>query len=133
MTADQPRSDETPRQRSAVLHRADQAGIAALLLLALVALACYYLTHGGGRGGLIEIEHAAPRQARFLVDINEADWPELAQLPGVGETLARRIIKARAAHGPFRTRQQLLDVPGIGPTTLTRIEPFLGPLSAGAD
>ena len=69
----------------------------------------------------------------LLVDINQADWPELAQLPGVGKTLAQRIIRARTDQGPFRNRQQLLDVPGIGPSTLARIEPYLSPFPTGDD
>jgi competence protein ComEA len=135
MAADQPPPDQPPpdraeTRRGEVLHRADQAGVAALVLLALVALGCYYLAHGGCRGELIDIEHAAPRRAKFLVDINRANWPEFAQLPGVGETLAKRIVKARSEHGPFRDQRQLLDIPGIGPSTLARMEPYLMPLPA---
>ncbi|MBI2826885.1 MAG: helix-hairpin-helix domain-containing protein [Planctomycetia bacterium] len=68
------------------------------------------------------------RTARFEVDINEADWPELAQLPGVGETLARRIVESRQTDGPFADHEELRRIRGIGPRTLERIKPFLRPM-----
>ena len=66
--------------------------------------------------------------ARFQVDINAATWPELAQLPEVGETLARRIVEARDKGGRFADHQDLLRVNGIGPRTLERMTPFLLPM-----
>ncbi|OHB75262.1 MAG: hypothetical protein A2W31_06945 [Planctomycetes bacterium RBG_16_64_10] len=130
MTADGPTPVETGARRGVILRWADQAGVAALLLLALVALAWYWVTRGGWRGELIEIEQVGPLTAQFQVDINQADWPELAQLPGIGETLARRIAATRAEQGPFRDHRQLLAVPGIGPSTLAQIKPYLLPLPA---
>lgn len=56
---------------------------------------------------------AAARQ----VDVNTADGAELERLPGVGPTLAARIIAHRTQHGPFRDAEELLRVPGIGPKT----------------
>jgi len=115
-----------------ILRRADQAGVAVLLLLALLAMAGYWLAHGGWHGELIEIERAAPLEAPFRVDINRADWPEFAQLPEVGETLARRIVATRVQHGPFQDHHHLLKVHGIGPNTLVQIKPYLLPLPESA-
>ena len=71
-----------------VLCASDQAAVAGLVCLALVGMAVYWVVQGGWRGELIEIDRAAPLAARFQVDVNAADWPELAQVPGIGETLA---------------------------------------------
>ncbi|HHC08355.1 MAG TPA: ComEA family DNA-binding protein [Actinobacteria bacterium] len=57
------------------------------------------------------------------IDLNRADAAELEQLDGVGPVLARRIVEYRAAHGPFRTVEDLLDVPGIGEAKLAAIRP----------
>jgi competence protein ComEA len=103
----------------------DQAAVAGFTLLALVALAGYWLSHGGASGRLVEIDRAPRQSARFTVDINRADWPELAQIPGVGETLARRIVAAREEQGPFADHEDLRRVRGIGPRTLDRMKPFL--------
>lgn len=39
-------------------------------------------------------------------------------LPGIGEALAELIIKAR----PFATIEELLSIPGIGPSTVERLK-----------
>ena len=124
--------NKTPRRRE-LLRLTDQATVAALLLAALAAMAGYWLFHGGHRGRLIEIDRAEPLEAKFAVDINQADWPELAQLPGIGETLARRIVQSRAEDGPFVDHSDLVRVRGIGPRTLARVSPYLLPMpEAGA-
>ena len=105
--------------------------MASFVGLALLALAGYWTVRGRLAGRLIEIDDAAPLAARFEVDINEAEWPELAQLPDIGETLARRIVESRATSGPFRDHEDLRRVRGIGPRTLERIEPYLRPLPGG--
>lgn len=110
-----------------LLRRADQAAVAGLVVLALAGMAAYWYVQGGPRGQLIEIDRADPLVARFQVDINQADWPELAQLPAVGQVLARRIVDSRAAAGPFADHDDLLRVNGIGPLTLQRIKPYLLP------
>lgn len=116
-----------------LLRRADQAAIAGLALMAIVALGLYWLAQGGWQGRLIEIDRELPRTLRFLVDVNRADWPELAQLPGIGESLAKRIVASRREVGPFREPDDLLRVRGIGPKTLDRVRPYLVPLVDSAD
>src|SRR5690606_10910678 len=44
------------------------------------------------------------------VEVNTASAPLLARVAGLSETLARNIVAHRDQHGPFRSRQQLLDV-----------------------
>lgn len=55
------------------------------------------------------------------VNINTADASELAQLPGIGEVLARRIIDYRRIHGDFTALEQLTNVEGIGQGKLEAI------------
>ncbi len=73
------------------------------------------------------------RTAQFQVDVNSAGWPELSQLPGIGEALARRIVESREQQGPFADHQELRRVRGIGPRTLERISPFLRPMPQTAN
>jgi competence protein ComEA len=96
--------------------------------LALLALA--WLRHGGHRGGVIDVDRATPLVAKFQVDVNRADWPELIQLPGVGQTLAERVVAERDLNGRFRSVDDLARVPGIGPRTLERMKPYLLPISS---
>ena len=51
------------------------------------------------------------------VDLNTASQQELEALPGIGPTIARRIIEGR----PYRTVDDLLRVKGIGEKKLEEI------------
>lgn len=71
---------------------------------------------------------------RMGIDPNTAHWFELAQLPGIGESLARKIVGYREslrAAGPnsdrpiFESAEKLLPIAGIGPRMMARIRPFL--------
>jgi competence protein ComEA len=111
-----------------LLRRTDQAAVAALVAFALVGMGVYWFVQGGHRGELIEIDRAQPLTARYLVDINKAQWPEFAELPDLGETLARRIVESRERDGAFGDHDDLLRVRGIGPRTLERLKPYLLPM-----
>ena len=114
-----------------LLRRADQVTVAVLVLAGLGATVGWWVSQGGWRGRLIEVERAEPRTARFQVDVNQADWPELVQLPGIGPTLARRIVQSRQADGPFVDHEDLTRVRGIGPKTLEGVRPYLRPMVSG--
>jgi len=114
-----------------LLRRADQAAVAMLVLAGLAASGAWWIAQGGLQGRLIEIDRAQPQTAQFKVDLNSADWPELSQLPGIGETLARRIVESRRAEGPFVEHDDLQRVRGIGPKTLQRVRPYLLPMPGG--
>lgn len=131
---DIPPENSSPRGSGSawLLRRLDQATVALLLAAALLMMAVTAWTRYRQGQGLIEIDHAPPVAIRFRVDINRAEWPELALLPDVGESLARRIVESRQQQGPFLDHQDLLRVPGIGPHTLDALRPYLLPLP-GAD
>ncbi|MFK1531425.1 ComEA family DNA-binding protein, partial [Pseudomonas aeruginosa] len=55
------------------------------------------------------------------VNINTVDEAALIRgLNGVGEAKARAILEYRAAHGPFVSVDQLLEVKGVGPALLEK-------------
>jgi comEA protein len=61
--------------------------------------------------------------AGTVVDLNRATAAELQALPGIGPSLASRIVAWRTGHGPFRSVDELERVPGIGHKTATRLQP----------
>jgi competence protein ComEA len=61
-----------------------------------------------------------------VINLNTATAEELAVLPGIGETLAGRIVEYREREGPFSCLEDLLDVPGIGESTLDKIYESMG-------
>ena len=67
------------------------------------------------------------------LDVNQVDAVELARLPGVGPALSDRIVAFRDTRGWIHVVDELLEVPGIGATTLERLRPHLrvGPPPAG--
>ena len=110
------------------LKRADQAVAAVLVTVSLTAIGGWWVWQGKLRGRLIDIERAEPVAVDFKIDLNQADWPELALMPNIGEQLAKRIVADRQAKGPFREVADLRRVRGIGPKTLESMKPYLVPL-----
>jgi competence ComEA-like helix-hairpin-helix protein len=76
-------------------------------------------------GGWRNYDRAARQPVRMIVDLNRATWPEIAQLPGVGEILARRIVLHRQRRGGFTSLDQLREVSGVGKKTLARLRPWV--------
>ena len=56
------------------------------------------------------------------VDVNTAPAAELETLPGIGESLARRIIAYREANGPFGSIEEIMEVSGIGEAKFAELE-----------
>lgn len=63
------------------------------------------------------------------LDVNTATAEELEALPGIGPTLAQRIVQHRQSRGPYTTNEDLLEVSGIGKKKLEQLKPYLAVLS----
>jgi competence protein ComEA len=103
--------------------------VAGLLVVGLAAMAAGYVAAGGLVGGLVHHDAPPAPTAVFTVDLNAADATEFAQLPGLGQATAARIVEHRRTHGPFASIDGLLDVPGIGAVTLDGLRPHLRPIA----
>lgn len=106
----------------------------------LIAAAALVFTFGffvgrGGRGGEVVIESSAgvyepsdyidktkeetteaaevPADV-VVIDINSATAAQLESLPGIGETLGKRIIQYREKIGRFTAIEEITNVEGIG-------------------
>jgi len=59
------------------------------------------------------------------VNINQASGEELMKLNGIGPVLANHIIEYRLKNGPFKDKDELKKVPGIGPKKFEAIKDFI--------
>ncbi|NLW06585.1 MAG: ComEA family DNA-binding protein [Clostridia bacterium] len=64
----------------------------------------------------------ASNQAGAKLNINTATLTELETLPGIGPVLAQRILDYRQQKGPFRTIEDLQNVPGIGAKRFSELQ-----------
>ncbi|MEZ5138817.1 MAG: helix-hairpin-helix domain-containing protein [Acidimicrobiales bacterium] len=78
---------------------------------------------GGGSGGAPS--SGAGASASGPIDLNGADEAALDALPGVGPATAQAILTYRSESGPFRSIDDLLEVPGIGEAKLAQIRPLV--------
>jgi competence protein ComEA len=122
------KQNDQPRWPRLTLRRMDQAVAAVVVAASLAAIAGWGVGQGRLRGRLIDIDSAGPIAIDFKLDVNAADWPELALMPNIGEQIAKRIVEDRALKGPFRDLTELRRVRGIGPKTLESMKPYLLPL-----
>ena len=105
--------DLTKQERAVVIF------LASGLILGLGVIA-YRRTHSGidlkiSDYNIEDIKNIDERidNAR-LVNINEAGIIDLMKLKGVGRILAERIIDYRSQKGPFKSKDQINNVKGIG-------------------
>lgn len=61
----------------------------------------------------------------IVVDLNTATAEQLATVPGIGATLAARIVEVRERDGAYASFDELLDVAGITASRLQRAEPYM--------
>lgn len=59
----------------------------------------------------------------FPVNINIADEQTLQALPGIGPSYSERIVNYRVENGGFDSVEELINVQGIGETTMEKLRP----------
>lgn len=59
------------------------------------------------------------------ININSLTIEELTRLPGVGDKIAARIMDYHKTHGPFRAKEELMQVKGIGEKKFEKIKELI--------
>ncbi|SHG02779.1 comEA protein [Desulfacinum infernum DSM 9756] len=68
---------------------------------------------------------ASTAAATDLVNINTADAEQLQSLPGIGPAIAQRIVEYRTQNGPFKQKEDIQNVQGIGPKKYEAIKDLI--------
>lgn len=73
------------------------------------------------------LQESAPAQQNQeeKINVNTATEAELQTISGIGAKKAQEIIRFRDEQGPFKTVEELKNVPGIGEKTVERLKDML--------
>jgi competence protein ComEA len=61
-------------------------------------------------------------KAKAMVNLNTASETQLHTLSGIGDKLAKNIVKYRTEHGKFKAFDDLKKVDGIGISTIEKLK-----------
>lgn len=108
-------------------------GIIAFVAVALICVSGLALEYGWMNGEVEEAEaivshgFSSPSESFVptLLNINTATVEQLQVLPGMNETLAKRVIWYRHQQGRFTEISQLLAVEGVDEETVFLLVPFI--------
>lgn len=73
-----------------------------------------------GQSGVTSLAGQPEGAPPIPIAINRATLEDLKRLPDIRSDVAQAILDYRAARGPFRSMEDLDNVPGIGPKTLEK-------------
>lgn len=98
-----------------------------ILLLTLVLMLAVVLPRTFRKTDVVPVseesgaDYCRVEDGRLLLNLNEASAEDLCLLKGIGEKLSERIIDYREEKGGFDSIQELIEVEGIGASTLQKI------------
>ena len=82
-----------------------------------------YITQSIGEGIIMQEESNNSRSS--IVNINTANETELEELPGIGASIAGRIIEYRNKNGKFKSIEDIKNVTGIGENKFKKIKDYI--------
>ena len=82
-----------------------------------------YITAESGNNVIIKDKIEGGKKQK--VNINEAKQEELEELPGIGPSIAKKIIEYREQNGKFTSIDELQEVKGIGEAKLENIKEYI--------
>ena len=89
---------------------------------ALIQAAGGTITSADLSGLKLYISEVGEEEGPQKINLNRAEVWLLKALPGIGETLAQRIVDYRHQNGPFQNINELIKVEGIGTATYEQIK-----------
>ena len=83
------------------------------------------LIYSKGNSGENQMSPAVQESQNGKININTADSLKLQEIPGVGPTTAQKIIDYRQNYGKFKSKEDIVNVSGIGEKTYENIKDYI--------
>ena len=83
-----------------------------------------YITHESGENVITE-ENKMVEVKNSLININKATQTELETLPGIGPSIALKIISYREEQGDFTNIEDIKNISGIGDSKFEKIKELI--------
>lgn len=84
-----------------------------------------YISEDSGNTGVVTSENgqtSTKKEEELMVNINTANEEQLEQLPGIGTSIATRIVNYRKENGKFNSIEDIKNVSGIGDAKFNKIK-----------
>ena len=94
------------------------------LLALLLALSLPIVSLSSPRA-YASMQEARPAPPAQVVNVNSATVAQFEALPGIGPSMAQRIVTYRDKNGPFKKLEDLMNIQGIGEKSFLKLRPFL--------
>jgi len=107
------------------LRRDDQQTVFWLVIGMLFCIVIWLAFYECGPKNICQNYDDSSRELIFLIDLNNAHNSEVLQLPGIGPTLAARILEHRNDVAPFENAADLQKIQGIGPKKSAAVLPYI--------
>ena len=82
-----------------------------------------YISEDAGENIIISDEETSSKAS--VVNINNATQEQLEELPGIGPSIASRIVEYRTKNGKFKTIEDIKNVTGIGKSKYEKIKELI--------
>jgi len=81
-------------------------------------------------GGELRVrQHEIPSSFKITlgipISINRVSEQGLTALPGIGKNVAKAIVEESAKRGGFKSLDEIMEIPGIGPKFYSKMNPYL--------
>lgn len=84
-----------------------------------------YILEASTQASIIKDETDAKDGEKIMININTASITELQKIPGIGQTIASRIIEYRKENGKFNSIEDIQKVSGIGSSKFNNIKKYI--------
>lgn len=84
-----------------------------------------YISEDSGNTGVVTSGNggiSTKKEEKLMININTANEEQLEQLPGIGTSIATRIVEYRKENGKFNSIEDIKNVSGIGDAKFNKIK-----------